>query len=121
MAAAVAGGYEALTEQQHILLYSEPSSPLKQSDTAIDKLLLMADYSLPVVHSPGPQMGATAPITMAGGLVMSVAEILSSVAIHQLRRPRHAVRFRGRAAPHGHGLDARSATPRPSSSSPRLQ
>ena len=25
MAAAVAGGYEALTEQQHILLYSEPS------------------------------------------------------------------------------------------------
>ncbi|HEX9116782.1 MAG TPA: trimethylamine methyltransferase family protein, partial [Anaerolineae bacterium] len=87
MAAAVAGGYEALTEQQHILLYSEPSSPLKQSDTAIDKLLLMADYKLPVVHSPGPQMGATAPITMAGGLVMSVAEILSSIVVHQLRRP----------------------------------
>jgi trimethylamine--corrinoid protein Co-methyltransferase len=86
MAAAVAGGYEALTEQQHILLYSEPSSPLKQSDTAIEKLLLMADYSLPVVHSPGPQMGATAPITMAGGLVMSVAEILSSIVVHQLRR-----------------------------------
>ena len=35
MAAAVAGGYEALREQQHILLYSEPSSPLMQSDTAV--------------------------------------------------------------------------------------
>jgi len=87
MAAAVAGGYEALREQQHILLYSEPSSPLQQSDTAVDKLLLMAEYELPVVHSPGPQMGAVAPITMAGGLVMSLAEILSSLVVHQLKRP----------------------------------
>ncbi len=87
MAAAVAGGYEALREQQHILLYSEPSSPLQQSDTAIDKLLLMAEYELPVVHSPGPQMGAVVPITMAGGLAVSVAEILSSLVVHQLKRP----------------------------------
>jgi trimethylamine--corrinoid protein Co-methyltransferase len=86
MAAAVAGGHEALREQQHILLYSEPSSPLQQSETAVDKLLLMAEHELPVVHSPGPQMGGTAPITMAGGLVMSLAEILSSLAVHQLRR-----------------------------------
>jgi trimethylamine--corrinoid protein Co-methyltransferase len=87
MAAAVAGGYDALREQQHILLYSEPSSPLQQSETAIDKLLLMAEYALPIVHSPGPQMGGTAPITMASGLAMSVAEILSSIVVHQLKRP----------------------------------
>jgi trimethylamine---corrinoid protein Co-methyltransferase len=87
MAAAVAGGYDALREQQHILLYSEPSSPLQQSDTAVDKLILMAEYELPVVHSPGPQMGAVAPITMAGGLVMSLAEILSSLVVHQLTKP----------------------------------
>jgi len=85
MAAAVAGGYEALTEQQHILLYSEPSSPLQQSETAVDKLLLMAEYQLPVVHSPGPLMGGTAPITMASGLVMSLAEILSALVVHQLK------------------------------------
>jgi len=87
MAAAVAGGHEALREEQHILLYSEPSSPLQQSETAVDKLLLMAEHELPVVHSPGPQMGATAPITMAAGLVMSVAEILSSLVVHQLKQP----------------------------------
>jgi trimethylamine--corrinoid protein Co-methyltransferase len=87
MAAAVAGGHEALTEQQHILLYSEPSSPLQQSETAVDKLLLMAEYQLPVVHSPGPLMGGTAPITLAGGLVMSLAEILSALVVHQLKRP----------------------------------
>jgi trimethylamine---corrinoid protein Co-methyltransferase len=87
MAAAVAGGYEALTEQQHILLYTEPSSPLKQSETAVDKLLLMAEHELPVVHSPGPLMGGTAPITMASGLAMSLAEILSGLVVHQWQRP----------------------------------
>jgi trimethylamine---corrinoid protein Co-methyltransferase len=87
MAAVVAGGYEALREQQHILLYSEPSSPLQQSKTAVDKLLMMAEHELPVVHSPGPQMGGTAPITMASGLSMSLAEIFSSLVLHQLKKP----------------------------------
>jgi trimethylamine--corrinoid protein Co-methyltransferase len=87
MTAAVVGGYEALREQQHILLYSEPSSPLQQSDTAVEKLLLMAEYELPVVHSPGPLMGGTAPITIASGLVMSLAEILSGLVVHQMTNP----------------------------------
>jgi trimethylamine---corrinoid protein Co-methyltransferase len=87
MAAAVAGSYGALTEGQHILLYSEPTSPLKQSETAVDKLLLMARYRLPVVHSPGPLMGGTAPITISSGLVMSMAEILSGLVVHQLQQP----------------------------------
>jgi trimethylamine--corrinoid protein Co-methyltransferase len=87
MAAAAAGGFEALVEQQHILLYSEPSSPLQQSETAIDKLLLMAEARLPIVHSPAPLMGGTGPITMASGLALAVAEILSSVTVHQLKNP----------------------------------
>ncbi len=87
MAAAAAGGHEELREHQHILLYSEPSSPLQQSETAVDKLMLMAEYELPIVHSPGPQMGGTAPITMASGLAMSLAEIMSSIVVHQMKRP----------------------------------
>jgi trimethylamine--corrinoid protein Co-methyltransferase len=87
MAAAVAGGHEALTEQQHILLYSEPSSPLQQSETAVDKLLLMAEYRLPIVHSPAPLMGGTGPITMASGLALALAEIQSSLVVHQLQNP----------------------------------
>jgi trimethylamine--corrinoid protein Co-methyltransferase len=87
MAAAVAGGPEALVEQQHILLYSEPSSPLQQSETAVDKLLLMSRSRLPIVHSPAPLMGGTAPITMASGLAMALAEILSSLVVHQLENP----------------------------------
>lgn len=87
MAALVAGGHAALRERQSILLYSEPSSPLQQSETAIDKLLLMAEYELPVVHSPAPLMGGTGPITMASGLAMSIAEIMSSLVIHQMQKP----------------------------------
>ena len=87
MAASVAGGHGALVEQQHILLYSEPSSPLQQSETAVDKLLLMAEHGLPIVHSPAPLMGGTGPITMASGLAMALAEIQSSLVVHQLRNP----------------------------------
>jgi trimethylamine--corrinoid protein Co-methyltransferase len=87
MASAVAGGFEALVEQQHILLYSEPSSPLQQSETAVDKLLLMSESRLPIVHSPAPLMGGTGPITMASGLALALAEILSSLTVHQLRNP----------------------------------
>lgn len=87
MAAAVAGGHQALVEQQHILLYSEPSSPLQQSESAVDKLLLMAEHRLPIVHSPAPLMGGTGPITMASGLAMALAEIQSSLVVHQLKNP----------------------------------
>jgi trimethylamine---corrinoid protein Co-methyltransferase len=87
MAAVVAGGHEALTEQQHILLYSEPSSPLQQSQTAVDKLLLMAQHRLPIVYSPAPLMGGTGPITIASGLVQAMAEIFSGLVVHQLKSP----------------------------------
>jgi trimethylamine---corrinoid protein Co-methyltransferase len=47
----------------------------------------MAEHGLPVLHSPAPMMGGTAPVTLAGGLALGNAEVLSSLAIHQLQRP----------------------------------
>jgi len=87
MAAAAAGGMEALRLNPTLLLYSEPSTPLKHSETATGKLLYMADHSLPIVHSPAPMMGGTAPVTLAGGLALGNAEVLSSLVMHQLRHP----------------------------------
>jgi trimethylamine--corrinoid protein Co-methyltransferase len=46
----------------------------------------MAEQALPIVHSPAPMMGGTAPVTLAGGLALGNAEVLSSLAIHQLAR-----------------------------------
>ena len=87
MAAAAAGGMDALRINPTLLLYSEPSTPLKHSETATGKLLYMAEQALPIVHSPAPMMGGTAPVTMAGGLALGNAEVLSSLVIHQLKNP----------------------------------
>jgi trimethylamine--corrinoid protein Co-methyltransferase len=87
MAAAAAGGIEELRLNPTLLLYSEPSTPLKHSETATAKLLYMAEQSLPIVHSPAPMMGGTAPVTMAGGLALGNAEVLSSLVMHQLKNP----------------------------------
>jgi trimethylamine--corrinoid protein Co-methyltransferase len=86
MAASAAGGMENLRKHPTILLYSEPSTPLQHSETATGKLLYMADKSLPIVHSPAPMMGGTAPISLAGGLALGNAEVLSSLVIHQLQK-----------------------------------
>jgi trimethylamine--corrinoid protein Co-methyltransferase len=87
MAAVPAGGMDGLRVNPTLLLYSEPSTPLKHSETATDKLLYMAEQSLPIVHSPAPMMGGTAPVTMAGGLALGNAEVLSSLVLHQLQLP----------------------------------
>jgi trimethylamine---corrinoid protein Co-methyltransferase len=87
MASAAAGGPEALRLNPTLLLYSEPSTPLRHTETATDKLLYMAEMGLPVTHSPAPMMGGTAPVTLAGGMALGNAEVLSSLVMHQLKRP----------------------------------
>lgn len=87
MAASAAGGMASLRLNPSLLLYSEPSTPLTHSETATAKLLYMAEQSLPVVHSPAPMMGGTAPATLAGAFALGNAELLSSLVIHQLKHP----------------------------------
>jgi trimethylamine---corrinoid protein Co-methyltransferase len=86
MAASAAGGIEHLRLNPTFVVYSEPSTPLRHSETAVGKLLYMAEQQLPVVHSPAPMMGGTAPATLAGGLALGNAEVLSGLVIHQLKR-----------------------------------
>lgn len=86
MAEAVAGGREALRLNPLLLAYLEPSSPLQHSQEAVRKLLLMAERGLPLVYSPGPVEGASAPVTPAGSLAMANAEVLSGLVMAQLRR-----------------------------------
>jgi trimethylamine--corrinoid protein Co-methyltransferase len=87
MAEVVAGGSDRLALKPFLIAYLEPSSPLQHSETALRKVLLMADKGLPFVYAPGPVEGASAPVTSAGSLAMANAEILSGLTIAQLRRP----------------------------------
>jgi trimethylamine---corrinoid protein Co-methyltransferase len=97
MAAAAAGGEEQLLKYPNILVYSEPSTPLQHSQEAVDKLLFCAEHAIPVTHSPAPMMGGTAPVTLAGAVVLGNAEMLSGLVMHQLKNP-------GAPFLYGHGV-----------------
>ena len=82
IACKIRGGAEELRFKPYFIVYSEPSSPLSHSDTALDKLLLCADWGVPCIYSPAPVFGATAPITHAGHAAQGTAESLFGLVIH---------------------------------------
>ena len=86
IAEAAAGGAEALRRSPNCALYSEPISPLTHAEESCTKLLYIAGKGLPVVYTPGMQIGGTAPVTVAGALVQANAEQLSGLLICQLIR-----------------------------------
>jgi len=81
------GGAEELRAKPYFIQYGEPVSPLQHAPEVLDKLLFCADWGIPLIYSPAPIAGATAPITHAGHIVQAVAESLFGVVIHQLRKP----------------------------------
>ena len=95
LGAAVAGGLEELQEKPTICLYDEPTSPLKQMPEATDKLILAARKRIPIIFTPAPIGGATAPVASAGVLVMGTAECLAGLVLHQLVGPGAPLIFGG--------------------------
>lgn len=85
MAAEVVNGIDNLKEKPFIINYSQPTSPLQHSEDALGKMMTCAEYSIPVVYSPGMIPGATGPVTLAGSIAQSLAEALSGLLIHQLK------------------------------------
>lgn len=86
MAAVVAGSLEALQQNPFILLYSESSPPLRHSAEAIDKAIFAAKNNIPIVYTPCTFAGGVAPATMAGALVIAVADSLVGLVAGQLVR-----------------------------------
>ncbi len=84
MAVAVCGSLQYLRNNPFLCFYSEPISPLQHDYDALDKTIYMAENFLPCINTPCPLAGTTAPSTLAGTIVMSFAESLSSLVISQL-------------------------------------
>ncbi len=84
MAEAVAGGAEELRRCPHVALYTEPVSPLVLAKESTQKVMFMAEKSLPVVFTPGLVTGGTGPVTMAGGIVQGNAEVLAGYVLANL-------------------------------------
>ena len=78
-------GKEALQSKPYILHYTEPISPLKHPFESVDKLLFCAEESIPVVYSPAPISGSTAPLTIAGHVAQGLSECFCGLVIHQLK------------------------------------
>jgi len=86
MCAVVKGSREACAQEPFMIFYAEPSSPLKHSAEAVQKLIYCARNRIPLVYTPCPISGGTAPATLAGVLVQNLAETLGGVVLSQLVR-----------------------------------
>jgi trimethylamine--corrinoid protein Co-methyltransferase len=87
IAVAVAGSEAAFRERPNYIFYAEPLSPLVANCEAAAKLIYCAQHSIPIVYTPCPMCGATAPTTSAGVLVTALCESLHGLVISQAIRP----------------------------------
>ena len=87
MASAVAGGTEELRKRPMFHLMQTPVSPLLHDKENTDGVLEAAKYGIPISILNMPQGGLTAPLTMAGTLALSNAEVLSGMLLARLVNP----------------------------------
>ncbi len=90
IAAAASGGEEVLRQKPSVLAMVTPVSPFKiaiMNEGIIDAVMA----GVPIMYSPGPLMGATAPATVAGTVVLTNAEVLFGIVLTQLIKQGAAV------------------------------
>jgi trimethylamine--corrinoid protein Co-methyltransferase len=87
MAAEVAGGTDTLKEKPFLIAYPEPITPLVFPEEVVERTFISADLFMPQIHGPTQQLGATAPVSVAGSVVLAIAEGLMSITLVQLRKP----------------------------------
>ncbi len=83
---AVANGAKSLAEKPFVIPFLNPISPLLYNEETTEKLLIAADWGVPVLCGPAPMTGGTAPVTMAGAIAQTNAETVAGLVIAQVRR-----------------------------------
>ena len=87
IAIAEAGGQEAFEKRPNYVHYCEPLSPLVSTFEALDKLVFAARNRIPLVFTPCPIAGGTAPVTAAGIITQAAAESWMGLTIAQAIQP----------------------------------
>lgn len=87
MAAAIAGGREALRERPVLSIMQCTAPPLGQDGGSLEAALIAAQAGLPVGFMTMAACLTTGPATMAGTLAVGNAEVLSATALIQLAYP----------------------------------
>ncbi len=87
MAVLVAGGEEALKQRPLISALCEATTPLRFVESQMRVLKSFASRGLPLMLHSHPIAGFTSPVTLAGELLITNAEVLSLVIMSQLIAP----------------------------------
>jgi trimethylamine--corrinoid protein Co-methyltransferase len=87
IAAAEAGGQEAFEKRPNYIHYCEPLSPLVSTFEAVDKLIFAARHRVPLIFTPCPLAGGTAPMTAAGIIIQAAAESWMGLTLAQAIQP----------------------------------
>jgi trimethylamine--corrinoid protein Co-methyltransferase len=87
IAIAEAGGQEAFERRPTYIHYCEPLSPLVSTFEALDKLVFAARHRVPLIFTPCPIAGGTAPVTAAGIIIQGTAESWMGLTLAQLIQP----------------------------------
>ena len=87
IAVAEAGGQEAFEKRPNYVHYCEPLSPLVSTFEAVDKLIFAAKNRVPLVFTPCPLAGGTAPMTAAGIIIQAAAESWMGCTLAQAIQP----------------------------------
>jgi trimethylamine--corrinoid protein Co-methyltransferase len=87
MAAAIAGGRQALRQRPALSIMQCTVSPLGQDGGSIDAALIAAAAGLPVGFMTMASCASSSPATLAGNLVVGNAEVISALALIELAYP----------------------------------
>ena len=87
MAAAVSGGMDALAKRPILLGVASPNSPLRLAGHDLDVVNEFAKQRVPITILNCALSGATSPVTLAGTLVTTFAEIISLTVVAELINP----------------------------------
>lgn len=93
--AADAGGYDALRAKPRAVLDVTSLSPLRWTEVSCQNILDAASYGLPIETISVPLLGAAAPATLAGCVLLHTAETLSGVVLTQLVNPGNPMVYGG--------------------------
>ena len=87
LAQALAGGEDKLRENPLFSVVSSPFTPLEFKKGTAESYIPMARAGVPVVPMNVPMAGTTAPVTLAGAIVMTNAEQLATLVILKCADP----------------------------------
>ena len=87
MACMITGGKKEFQLSPLFAAYMSSPTPLVYSKEVVNKLLYAADQRIPVVYNVCSGLGVSAPASIAGALVQTLADVLLTLVVCYLKKP----------------------------------